>query len=215
MKETMESHLNEEQRELLRSLDAPEKIQAFLDTCAYAPEYTNRSPMRVLVERRAHCLDGGAFAAAALRRLGHAPLLVDIFPDPGMDDDHVLAIFKQNGRYGAVAKSNFVGLRFRSPVYHNRRELIMSYFDQFFNVDGVKTLRSYTLPLNLARYDRVGWEWSDAGVDEIEKALLARRRFSLISPESAAALAPVDPLTYKAGLLVANAAGLYQPKVEK
>jgi len=212
MTETLEDHINEEQRELLRGLDTPVKIQAFLDTCAYVAEYDNRCPARVLAERRAHCLDGALFAAAALRRIGYPPLVVDLFPDPGMDDDHVLAIFKVNGRYGSVAKSNFVGLRYHEPVYHSLRELIMSYFEQFYNVNGVKTLRTHTLPLDLARFDRLGWEWNDRGADAIEKALLARRRITLVPPEIAAALSPVDELTYKAGLLVANPDGLYKPK---
>ena len=212
MTETLEQHLTEEQRDILRRLDAPEKIQAFLDTCSYVAEYTNRSPARVIAERMAHCLDGALFAAMALRRLGFPAVVVDIFPEPGLDDDHVLAIFKRNGRFGAVAKSNFVGLRYRDPVYLTLRELIMSYFEMFYNVDGVKTLRSYAPPLNLARFDRLHWEWSDAGVDAIEQALLARRRIPLITSEMAAALPPVDPLTYKAGLLVANDAGLYRPQ---
>lgn len=212
MKETLESHLASEQRDILSSLNSPDKIQAFLDTCAYVPEYTNRCPARVIVDRKAHCLDGALFAAAALRRLGYPPVVVDIFPEPGMDDDHVLAIFRRGGRYGAVAKSNFVGLRYREPVYHNLRELIMSYFEQFFNVNGIKTLRTYAPALNLSRFDKLNWEWADSGADEIEKVLLARKRIPLVTPEMAAQFTPVDPLTYKAGLLVANEAGLYKPK---
>lgn len=212
MSETLEQHLDAPQRELLTSLDRPEKIQAFLDTCAYVPEYVNRCPARVIVERKAHCLDGGLFGAMALRRLGFPARVVDIFPDPGMDDDHVLAIFQRNGRYGAVAKSNFVGLRYRDPVYHSLRELIMSYFEQFYNIDGVKTLRTHTRPLNLAHFDRLGWEWSDAGADAIEQALLALPRTPLLTPEMAASLAPVDALTYQAGMLVANPDGIYKPK---
>ena len=212
MKETLELHLSDEHCAVLRGLDTPPKIQAFLDTCSYVAEYDNRCPARVLTEKKAHCLDGGLFGAMALRRLGYPALVVDIFPDPGMDDDHVLAIFRRGGRYGAVAKSNFVGLRYREPVYHSLRELIMSYFELFYNVNGIKTLRTYTPPLNLARFDRLGWEWSDAGADAIEKALLARKRRPLISPEAAAELSPVDELTYKAGLLVANFEGLYKPK---
>lgn len=212
MAETLEAHLPAEQREVLAGLDTPPKIQAFLDTCSYVAEYENRCPARVLAERRAHCLDGGLFGAMALRRLGYPPLVVDIFPDPGMDDDHVLAIFKRHGRFGAVAKSNFVGLRYRDPVYLTLRELIMSYFEQFYNLNGVKSLRTYAPALNLSRFDRLEWEWKDSGADAIEKALLARRRIPLITPEMAASLPPVDELTYKAGMLVANMDGVYKPK---
>jgi len=212
MKERLESRLDETMRAVLAELDTPVKIQAYLDGCAYVAEYTNRSPARVMHERQAHCLDGGLFAAAALRRLGFAPKVVDIFPDPGMDDDHVLAVFRLAGGWGAVAKSNFVGLRYRDPVYSTLRELIMSYFEQFYNIDGLKTLRTYTLPFNLARFDNLQWETVDAGVDVIEKVLLARRRYPLLSPEAAATLVPVDELTYRAGMLVANMAGVYRPK---
>lgn len=212
MTPTLESHLTEAHRALLLGLDTPVKIQAYLDTTRYRAEYSNYCPLRVLSEGQAHCLDGALFGAAALRRLGYPPLLVDLFPDPGMDDDHVLAIFRTHGRWGAVAKSNFVGLRYREPVYQTLRELIMSYFEQFYNVNRVKTLRTYTLPLNLARFDRLGWEYTQEGADAIEKALLARKRHPLINAEMAAALTPVDDLTYRAGLLVANFEGLYQPK---
>lgn len=215
MQSPLESRIDEAQRAVLAGLDTPTKIQAYLDGCAYVAEYTNRAPARVMADRQAHCLDGGLFAAAALRRLGYAPRVVDIFPDPGMDDDHVLAVFQVAGRWGAVAKSNFVGLRYRDPIYSTLRELVMSYFEQYFNFDGVKTLRTYTLPLNLARFDHLNWETEDAGVDAVEQVLLARRRFALLSPEAIAALTPVDELTYNNGMMVQNLAGVYRPnKVE-
>lgn len=212
MKDLLESRLTGEQRQTLRGLDTPRKIQDYLDATPYSPEYANRSPLQVMNDRLAHCLDGGLFAAAALRRIGYPPLLLDMFPEPGTDDDHVLAIFRQNGRFGAVAKSNFVGLRYREPVYRGLRELVMSYFEQFFNVHGLKTLRTYTRPLNLARFDPLGWEFTTRGADAIEKALLARKRLPLLTPAMAAALSPADELTYKAGLMVANWDGLYKPQ---
>lgn len=207
----LEAQLSPEQLERLRGMDTPAQIQAYLDTTLYRPEYSNFCPLRVMETGQAHCLDGALFGAAALRRLGYPPLLVDLFPEPGMDDDHVLAVYRVRGRWGAVAKSNFVGLRSREPVYLTLRELIMSYFDQFYNVERVKTLRTYTLPLNLSRFDRLGWETTEAGADAVEKALLSRQRYPLITPEMAAALSPVDDLTYQAGLSAANWDGLYRP----
>ncbi len=211
MSQTLDDYLDPNQRELLKDLTTPRKIQDFLDTTAYSPEYANRCPLRVMQDKQAHCLDGGIFAAAALRRIGYPPLLVDIFPDPGMDDDHILAVYKIHGRWGSVAKSNFVGLRSREPVYKTLRELIMSYFEQFFNVNGIKTMRTHTRPVNLAQFDRHHWEWTDHGADVIEKELLARKRYPLITPAMAAELTPVDELTFKAGLMVANWDGLYKP----
>src|SRR5512142_1993034 len=171
MPDTLESHLTPDLRDLLAGMDTPVKIQAFLDTCSYVAEYDNRCPARVLAERRAHCLDGGLFGAMALRRLGFAPVVVDIFPDPGMDDDHVLAIYKHNGRYGAVAKSNFVGLRYREPVYRTLRDLAMSYFEQYYNIEGFRSLRSYTRPLDLAQFDRYAWTTRDEAMERIAARL--------------------------------------------
>ncbi len=199
-----DEHLTGEEQALLESLDSPVAIQSYLDGTPYSPENRNRCPLNVIRDRVAHCLDGGLFAALGLRRLGYAPLVVDILPEPGRDDDHVLAIFRRHGGFGAVAKSNFVGLRYREPVYRTLRELVMSYFDSFFNVEGEKTLRAYARPLNLATLDRYDWMGSDAGADEVERRLWKMRSIPLITPEMAEALAPTDALTYRAGTLVTN-----------
>lgn len=210
--EDLETQLTPEERRLLAALDSPASIQAFLDETSYSAEDANRCPLRVLRERVAHCLDGALFAAAALRRLGFPPQVVDLLPEPGMDDDHVVAIYRINGRFGAVAKSNFSGLRFREPVYRSLRELVMSYFEDFFNQNGQRTMRAYTRPLNLAAYDRLNWMTRDAGADFIEKRLYHLRRIPVITAEMAAALHPLDALSYRAGMLGANPAGLYRPK---
>lgn len=211
MAETLEGHLGREQRDLLAGLSSPAKIQAFLDATPYSTQDFDRCPLRVLRDRRAHCFDGALFAAMALRRLGYPPLVIDMLPDPGMDDDHVLAVYRRHGRYGAVAKSNFAGLRYREPVYATLRELVMSYFEDFFNVDGVRTLRTYTRPLNLAALDRFGWESRDSGAEAVEKRLASLKPIPLISPEMAAELSLLDELSYKAGTLGANPEGLYRP----
>ncbi len=83
------------------------------------------------------------------------------------DDDHLLALFKRGGHWGAVAKSNFVGLRYREPIFRTLRELVLSYFEQFYNVEGEKTLRGYTVPMNLRRFDRLPWMTEDAPLDLI------------------------------------------------
>jgi hypothetical protein len=214
MDNCMEAHLQPEELHVFRELNSPMEIQAYLDTCTYRPEYSNLCPVSVLKTRTAHCLDGAIFAAAALRRLGHPPRLVDIFPDPGRDDDHVLAIFRRHGRWGAVAKSNFVGLRYREPVYHSLRELVMSYFEGFYNIYGERSLRSYTRPLNLAGLDRYEWQCRDTGADEIERRLLGLTRRPLFTPEMTASFSKVDDLTYRAGMLVVNEAGIFRPKEE-
>ena len=116
------------ERELIATLATPAKIQAFLDELPYSTEHIYRCPLRVLRERIAHCFDGALFAAATLRRLGYPPLIMDMLPND-QDDDHMLAIYNRRRHWGAIAKSNFAGLRFREPVYRTLRELMMSYFE--------------------------------------------------------------------------------------
>ncbi len=194
---------------VLSSLTSPIKIQEFLDTLEYSAETRYRSPRSVLRDRKAHCYDGAVFAAMALRRLGYPPLIVDM--DAVRDDDHVIALFKRRGRYGAIAKSNFVGLRYREPVYASLRELVMSYFESFYNVDYEKTLRQYTRPLNLSTYDTLKWTTSDAALDVIGDALSNIRIYKIIDAAMARSLSPVDRRTYDAGMLGVNKAGLYKP----
>jgi hypothetical protein len=147
-----------EERAVLRRLRTPEKIQRFLDEeldYNLLPE-TCYSPRLVLRHRTAHCMEGAMLAAAALRFHGDPPLLIDL--TAVRDDDHVLALFRRDGLWGAIAKSNYAGLRYRTPVYRTLRELAISYFEHYFNEDGEKTLRGYgTRPVNLARFDQVGW----------------------------------------------------------
>src|ERR1700733_14561331 len=140
-----------------RRLDTPERIQRFLDDeVGYNKEEggpTCRSPRRVLRDRLAHCMEGALFGAAALRVHGFPPLLLDL--EAVRDDDHVLAIFRQRGHWGALGKSNYSGLLFREPVYRTLRELAMSYFEHYFNLDRAKTLPKYLRPVNLTRFDRI------------------------------------------------------------
>jgi hypothetical protein len=191
-------------------LDSPPRIQAFLDSIPYSSEPVNRSPLQVLQDRIANCFDGALFAAAALRQLGYPPLILDLLPD-GRDDDHILALFKREGHWGAIAKSNFAGLRFREPVYRTLRELVLSYFEQYYNVEREKTLRGYTLPLNLERFDRMEWMTSEAPIERIGNRLDEIRRFELLTPAMTAGLSPVDDRLYQAGLLGADEAGLFKP----
>lgn len=206
-----EPHFTPEHQAILTDLTSPERIQAYLDTLQYPSGPENRRPERVMAEGQAHCLDGALFAAFALRRLGHPPVIVDLLPEPGTDDDHVLAIYRCGKGFGALAKSNFTGLRLREPVYRSLRELAMSYFDFYFNVEGMKTLRFYTPPLRLEQLNHLGWMTTDEGVDAIEQRLSTLRKIPLLTTEMIAALTLTDPLTYQAGTLVVNPEGLYKP----
>ncbi|MBI1800427.1 MAG: hypothetical protein HYR71_02215 [Chloroflexi bacterium] len=187
----------------------PADVQAALDEIPYSAEDRYRSPLSVMRDRQAHCFDGALFAAAALRRLGYPPLIVNLFAE--RDDEHLIAIYKHGGGFGAVAKSNFVGLRFREPVYRGLRELVMSYFEPYYNVQGEKTLRSYTRPLNLTGFDRLDWMTCDDALDAIAERLDSLQRIPLLTPSMVAALSRVDGRSYRAGLLGVNEAGLYRP----
>src|SRR5213080_3102497 len=146
----------------LRALKTPVGIQSFLDNLPYHLAGTAWSPRLVLREKTAHCLEGAIFAAAALRVLGFPPLILDL--EAVQDTDHVIAVYRLRGHWGALAKSNFSGLRFREPVYRSVRELVMSYFESYINLRGERTLRAYSRPVNLARFDRShrGWMTSES-----------------------------------------------------
>jgi hypothetical protein len=183
-------------------LQTPAKIQRFLDDLGYNKEphgHTCHSPRGVLRERTAHCMEGALFAAAALRMIGDPPLLLDL--EAVHDDDHVLAIFRRGGHWGALAKSNFAGLRFREPVYRTLRELVMSYFEHYFNLRKEKTLRNYSRPVNLRRFDSIGWMTAEEHVWAIPEYLCAVRHTALLPARIASRLGRVDDRLFAAGLL--------------
>lgn len=194
---------------LLRTLDSPGKIQDFLDSLDYNPDYECRSPRWVIRRRKAHCFEGALFAAAALRFIGFKPLLVDM--KAYNDDDHVIAVFKINGQWGAVAKSNFTVLRFREPVYRSVRELIMSYFDFFYNTKGEKTLRSYSRPLDLSMFDNRQWETTDDDLEFIGDKLEKIKHYPVLTDEMVTSLNRVSEVVLKAGLIGSVEEGLFKP----
>jgi hypothetical protein len=185
----------------LRGLGDPAGIQRALDAMPYHLAGTAWSPRRVLRERTAHCLEGAIFAAAALRVLGFPPLLLDL--EAVQDTDHVIAVFRLRGHWGAIAKSNFSGLRYREPVHRSLRELVMSYFDGYINLRGERTLRAFSRPVNLARFDRTrpGWAVADGDLWWIPEHLLEIRHTRLLSPAMIRALSRVDRRALAAGLV--------------
>ena len=189
-------------------LETPRAIQTFLDSIAYSADPIYRCPRRVIEDGKAHCFDGALFGAAALRRLGYPPLILEMLAEPTRDDSHLLALFKEDGGWGAVAKSNFVGLRFREPIHRTLRELVVSYFEDFYNDAREKTLRGYTRPLSLRPFDRLGWETNDEPLDAIADRLDAIGRVSLLTPRQVARLSPLDERAHQAGMLGLDRAGL-------
>ena len=185
----------------LRRLDRPDKVQSYLDGLTYNIERdrdTVRSPRRVMRDRTAHCAEGAFLAAAAFRVQGRPPLLVDL--EAVRDDDHVLAVYRDGGLWGAVATSKFAGLRYRAPVYRTVRELVLSYFEHYYNWDGERTLRAYSRPVSLARFDRIGWMTAEEDLWPLVEHLTAIRHTPLIPPAAARRLVRLDERSYEAGL---------------
>jgi len=187
---------------ILRGLKTPSGVQRLLDSMPYHIASTAWSPRRVLRERTAHCLEAAIFAAAALRVLGYPPLLLDFESVPD-DTDHVIAVFRQRGRWGAVAKSNYSGLRYREPVYRGLRELAMSYFEGYVDLRGRRTLRTSSRPVNLARFDRMhpGWMTSEAAQWWIPEHLVDIPHTRLLTPAMARALTRLDRRSLEAALV--------------
>lgn len=197
-----------DEQDALEAMDSPAAIQSWLDSIEYSDEPVYRSPRAVLRDRKAHCFDGAVLAAAALRRLGEPALLVDLAAV--RDDDHVLALFARDGHFGAVAKSNFVGLRYREPIFRTVRELALSYFECYFNLEREKSLRTFSGPVGLDAFDGLGWETDDAAMDAIAAHLYAVPHEPLLTAGQVAGLAPVDDRSFRAQLLGANEKGLYR-----
>lgn len=160
--------LSPAEQKVFSKLSTPLKIQEFLDELPinFEPlgEDTIYSPRRVLREKKAHCVEGALFAAAALAYHGRPPLLLDI-QTKACDEDHVLAMFKQEGHWGAISKTNHGILRWRDPVYKTVRELAMSYFHEYIVADGEKTMLAYSRPFDLSRYDP---HWVVAELDLVQ-----------------------------------------------
>jgi hypothetical protein len=200
-----QSHLPTELRKQFQQLKTPFAIQQYLDSMPYIGEERDRSPLNVMLDGQCHCLDGGFFAALALWQIGFKPLLIDLVPDPGMDDDHVLALYRVDRCWGAVAKSNYVNLGFREPVYKNLRELVMTYFEHYCSINREKTLRGYTRPFDASRYDYLNWAWDEDGANKLyHKYFYGRKAIPLISQHAAKHLHPLTDRAYHAETLYTN-----------
>jgi hypothetical protein len=183
----------------LRSLKTPHGIQRFLDEMPYHLADTAWSPRRVLKENTAHCFEGATLAAAALRANGYPPLVFDL--EAEQDTDHVVAIYRIKGHWGAIAKSNYTGCRYREPVYRTLRELALSYFDVYFNLRRERSLRTFSRPVNLSRFDPRDWMTTDEHLWFIAEYLFTVRHHPLLRPGMAKQLHRLDDRSFRAGCL--------------
>jgi hypothetical protein len=183
----------------LRSLRDPHGIQRFLDQMPYHLADTAWSPRRVLQENTSHCFEGAMLAAAALRANGYPPLVFDL--EAEHDTDHVVAIYRVNGHWGAIAKSNYTGCRYREPIYRSLRELAVSYFDVYFNLRRERSLRRFSGPVNLARFDSLEWMTTDKPLWFVAEYLFDIRHYRLLTPTMARRLHRLDDRSFRAGCL--------------
>ncbi len=201
-----ESGLTKSEYQTLARLNTPIKIQDFLDTLPMNWEKkgdTHMSPRRVLAARKAHCIEGALLAALALWISGEKPLIMNISPRMNRgDDDHVVALYQRGGRWGAISKTNHATLRFRDPVYRTLRELVLSYFHEWFiNSTGEKVLECYSRPLDMRTF---GTDWMTSPKDlwEVADALSERKHYFIVPKGNWRYVRKADQMELKAGKLI-------------
>ena len=176
---------NKKEKDLMRKMNTPAKVQDFLNSLPFNFEkdgvQTLKSPVRVLREKNAHCLEGAILGAYVLSLHGQKPLVLHCKVAKG-DFDHCVTLFKQNGSWGALSKTNHSVLRYREPVYKNIRELVMSYFHEYYLDSGKKTLRSYSRPLNLNIFGK-NWPLAEDDLWEIDDELDMIKHYEIASPK--------------------------------
>ena len=183
----------------VRKLQSAKDIQAYLDRLAYNLEGTPRIPGQVIKHKQAHCFDGALFAASVFSYHGEQPLILDLCA--ARDDDHILALYRSGKHYGAVAKSNYTGLRFREPIFKSIRELVLSYFESYFNLQREKSLRSYSEVLNLNVLGKLNWQLDDQLFEQIAQRLVVLPHHHILAKGQEKMLAKVDTRTFAAGLV--------------
>ena len=184
---------------LLLKFKSPEDIQFFLNKAKYNKGSRALMPGEVLREKKANCFDGALFAACALDYLGMPPILMDL--RAVRDDDHVLAIFRKNGCIGAIAKSNYTGLRYREPIYKNARELAVSYFNDYFNLQRERTLREYSELYHLKDHLKPDWHLNPDFFYEFAFTMDELKHWPVLTPKQVKTLGIVDLRTFRAGKL--------------
>ena len=190
---------------LFKKLDSPKKIQDYLNKLKFNFEKrgeTCYSPRFVIKNKTAHCMEGAMLAAAVLEFQGHKPLVMDLRSVKPHDDDHVVAVFKQFGCFGAISKTNHAVLRFRDPIYKTLRELALSYFHEYFlNKNGKKTLMSYSKPFSLKRFG-TDWITSEKELFNIVEALDHSPHFPFVPKKNKKLVRAADKIERKAGSII-------------
>ncbi|MEI6843043.1 MAG: hypothetical protein WCK48_00830 [bacterium] len=196
-----------EEIKIFKKLNSPAKIQDFLNSLPFNFEEkgdTCMSPREVLKVGKAHCMEGAMFAGAVLEFHGEKPLVMDLRSSTKpFDFDHIIAVYKKFGCYGAISKTNHAVLRYREPVYKTIRELVLSYFHEYFlNSNGQKTLREYTKPFDLNFFNTLEWRTSDKNLFEIPSHLDDVKHYPILNSQQIKHLRKADPIEIEAGKIV-------------
>ncbi len=191
----LRSSLSPDVAAVLKKLSTPHKIQDYLDTLSinFNPTGDLLSAKRVIEQQTAQCIEGALFAAASLAYHGGVPLLLDV-QTIAEDEDHVVALFKRNGLWGALSKTNHGILRWRDPVYKTVRELAMSYFHEYYMHDGRKSMRTYSKPFDLRRYEPAFWVMSGESLEDVAYDLDVAPHFPAFPKKSLRDLRRSSPL---------------------
>lgn len=195
--------LTPQEEKLIQKLNTPAKVQDFLNTIPFNFEKqgeTLKSPLETLRKRRAHCFEGALLGAYILSRHGFKPLVMYLKSTHG-DLDHVIAPFQVGGLWGALSKTNHGVLRYREPVYKNIRELVMSYFHEYFLNDGRKTLRQYSAPINLNSFEK-DWWCAEEDLWGIDDALDKAKHYDFAPKHAIKNLRKADKIEIEAGKIV-------------
>ena len=197
--------LTKEELKVLKKLNTPKKIQDFLNKIPINfeedGEDTCFSPRIVLRENKAHCIEGAFLAALALRINGEKPLVVDL-QSTAKDFDHVICVFQKHGKWGAISKTNHAVLRYREPAYDTIRELVMSFFHEYFTDNGKKTLRAYSNPIDLSKFDSMNWMTSEDNLWDVAEALDKEEHFPILSRRQIWGLRKADETEIEAGKII-------------
>lgn len=197
--------LKKKEKELLQKLNTPALVQDFLNTLRFNFEEkgeTLSSPLFVIRRKSAHCFEGAILGAYILSLHKHKPLILHLETEKKEKDfDHVIALFKENGLWGALSKTNHAVLRYREPIYKNIRELVLSYFHEYFLDNGVKTLRRYSTPLDLNIFED-GWEKEDGDLWGIDEELDKVKHYDIAHKKTFESLRKADKIEIKIGKIV-------------
>lgn len=195
------------ERRLLHGLRTPAHIQKFLDELSYDPRGGARSPRVVMRSGKAQCYSGAIFACAALHELGYAPRLM--WMDAVEDDGHCIALYEIGGLWGSVAKSNFTTIRSREPIYPYL-SLGLSYFDGYYNTYGKRTMRAFTVPIELEPFESRGWRFDEGDMEYVDDAIDSAARAWKLPRSATKIINPVSDSLREAGLLGSNPEGLWR-----